>query len=56
MPTREVDQLIDQLIELGEDKEELEFYRETFEDLPPEGQEEILLNLKTEISELLTIS
>jgi hypothetical protein len=53
MPTREVDQLIDELIALGEDKEELDFYREIFDDLEEPAQKEILDNLKQEIKDLL---
>ena len=53
MPTREVDQLIDQLIQLGEDPEELEFYREIFEDMDEPEKNEILENLRQEVKDLL---
>mgnify|MGYP001573866780 CR=1 FL=1 len=54
MSTREVDQLIDELIALGEDKEELDFYREIFDDLEEPAQKEILENIKQEIKDLHT--
>ncbi|MBI5793646.1 hypothetical protein HZA87_00970 [Candidatus Uhrbacteria bacterium] len=53
MPTREVDQLIDQLVQLGEDKEELEFYRDIFDNMEEPEQNEILTNLRQEIKDLL---
>lgn len=56
MSEREIDTLIAQLIKLGEDPEELEFWTLIFDDLEAPEQQEILTNLKEEIKDLLAAS
>lgn len=48
----ELKNIIEELLKLGEDRDELQYWSEIFEDLTPEEQEGILNNLKTELEEL----
>jgi hypothetical protein len=56
MPESAVQHLFDQLIQLGEDREELEFYRSLFDDLSPQAQQEMRKNLEQEIATLASVS
>lgn len=56
MPEREIDALIAQLVTLGEDPEELEFWTLIYDDLEEAEQQELLTNLKEEIKDLLAAS
>lgn len=48
----EINKIINKLIELGEDKEELEYWKSIYEDLPEERQKQLHINL---IQELLAL-
>lgn len=56
MPEREIDVLTAQLVKLGEDPEELEFWTLIYDDLEEAEQQELLTNLKTEIRDLLAVA
>ena len=50
--TEEINKIIDKLIELGEDKDELEYWRAIYDDLPPDQQKQIHFDF---IQELLAL-
>ncbi len=52
MTKQELEPLLEELIALGEDADELHYWRDIFEDLPPEKQEEVCLLFKAELHEL----
>ena len=45
-------EIVEKLIALGEDKDELMYWVEIFDDLPAEKQSELLENLKKELETL----
>lgn len=45
-----IENLIDTLIELGEDAEELRFWKEIYPDLSPDFQNQIRKNLQEEVA------
>ncbi|OGZ96466.1 MAG: hypothetical protein A2847_00255 [Candidatus Sungbacteria bacterium RIFCSPHIGHO2_01_FULL_50_25] len=47
-----IGKIIDELLLLGEDAEELKFWKNIFEDLAPEEQEKLRMNLEEELKEL----
>lgn len=47
-----IDELIDQLIALGEDRDELEFWRSLYPSVSPDEQQALLTNLGKELEEL----
>lgn len=49
MPEEAIQRLFEKLIELGEDREELAFYKDIFDDLSPEAQQALQKNLEEEI-------
>ncbi len=52
MTKPELEIILDQLIALGEDADELHYWRDIFEDLPADKQEEVSLLFKAELQEL----
>jgi hypothetical protein len=52
MDKNEISGLIDKLIELGEDREELQLWLEIYDDLPQEKQIALGDNLKRELESL----
>ncbi len=48
----ELNEIIEQLISLGEDRDELEFWRTVAPSLPPDKREELLNNLTEELQTL----
>jgi hypothetical protein len=52
MTKPELESILDQLITLGEDADELNYWRDVFEDLPADKQEEVCLLFKAELQEL----
>lgn len=52
MTKPELESILDQLIALGEDADELNYWRNIFEDLPADKQEEVCLLFKVELQEL----
>jgi len=48
----DIGKIIGELLHLGEDAEELKFWKNIFEDLAPEEQEKLRANLEGEIEEL----
>lgn len=52
MNKEELKQIITRLIELGEDKDELNYWLDIFDDLPEEKQKEIFLNFQEELTKL----
>lgn len=50
-----IQDLIQKLITLGEDREELEYWQSIYPDLAPEKQTELLQNLQEEV-QALTVS
>ena len=51
----ELSTILDKLIQLGEDKDELEYWRDIFNDLPAEKQAEVFLLFKKELDALLAV-
>ena len=47
-----IDELIDQLIALGEDRDELEFWRSLYPNVSPDEQQALLSNLEKELEEI----
>lgn len=52
MDKEKLKQIIEKLIELGEDKDELAYWLDIFDDLTEEKQKEIFSNLKEELTKL----
>lgn len=44
--------LIEALIQLGEDRDELEFWKSLYPNMPPDEQRELITNLEKEIKEI----
>lgn len=55
MTKQELEPLLDQLITLGEDADELNYWRDIFDDLPAEKQDEVGMLFKAELDELQAI-
>ncbi len=52
MTKEELSKIIDQLVALGEDKDELNYWLSIYDDLEPDAQTELVNNLKTELQDL----
>ncbi len=52
MPNNDIQQLVNTLIKLGEDREELEFWISIYPDLEQPFQKELIENLQAEITAL----
>jgi hypothetical protein len=52
MDTTELNELIDELIKHGEDRDELQYWKDIYPDLSEEEQQKILDSLKKELVEL----
>lgn len=52
MEQAELENLIEKLIKLGEDKSELNFWLKLYPDLEPDEQEKLVKNLENELSQL----
>lgn len=52
MTTEELSKIIDQLVALGEDKDELNFWLRIYDDLEPDAQSELVNNLTKELQDL----
>lgn len=52
MPNNDIQQLVDRLIKLGEDREDLVFWVSIYPDLEPPFQIELIENLQAEIAAL----
>lgn len=49
MNKQEIDNIINQLIEKGEDKDELQYWQAIYDDLPEDKQALLYVNLKQEL-------
>ncbi len=56
MTKQELEPLLDQLIALGEEADELNYWRDIFDDLPAEKQDEVGMLFKAELDELQAIN
>ena len=52
MNKEELKQIIMKLIDFGEDKDELNYWLDIFDDLPEEKQKEVFSNLQEELTKL----
>lgn len=52
----DIGKIIGELLHLGEDAEELKFWKNIFEDLAPEEQEKLRVNLEEELKELKKVT
>lgn len=52
MTKEELTKIIEQLVVLGEDKDELNYWLDIYDDLEPHDQEAVSNNLKQELAEL----
>lgn len=52
MNKQELEKIIIKLVELGEDKDELNYWLDIFDDLSEEKQKEIFSNLQEELNKL----
>ena len=52
MKQKELNELINKLSALGEDKDELELWSKIFQDLDPAEQTSLITNLQTELQQL----
>jgi hypothetical protein len=55
MNKEELKKIVVKLVELGEDKDELNYWLDIFEDLPDEKQKEIFSNFQEELTELSSL-
>jgi len=56
MNKEELKQIIIKLVELGEDKDELNYWLDIFDNLPEEKQKEVFSNFQEELTKLSTLS
>ena len=52
MPPQDIENLVERLCKLGEDKDELSLWASIYKDLEPEEQQELVVNLQDELQKL----
>ena len=52
MNKEELKQILTKLVELGEDRDELDYWLDIFDDLPEDKQQELFSNFQAELAKL----